>query len=97
MFALTNYATKGPLGCHSDLPSCLKLGLLNARYFGNMTSLIQGITDKEMVVACITETWMRGGREASLQEIFPQVSVCSPNPDGRGGEEGSLWSTEMRS
>lgn len=53
---LHSHPSKGPTGCHTDLPSNLKLMLINASSFNNKTSFIHELVmDEERDLTCTTE------------------------------------------
>lgn len=68
-------STWGTQGCHTGLPSCLKLKLEE--------HLIHGEVD----LACVTEIWMVGGADASVKALCPPGFSVSRQPrlEGWGG------------
>lgn len=55
------------------------LALQNARSIRNKTSLTWDlISNEEVDLSCITETWLRGNTDVSLQEFCPRFQCTAP-------------------
>nr|XP_061839065.1 uncharacterized protein LOC133621161 isoform X1 [Nerophis lumbriciformis]XP_061839075.1 uncharacterized protein LOC133621161 isoform X1 [Nerophis lumbriciformis] len=71
-----------------DVLAPARFGLVNARSLTNKTFILKDFfTSRGLDFLCVTETWLRAGESAPLNELLP--SECSyfnsPRPSGRKG------------
>lgn len=72
-------------GSHADLPSKLRLMLINGRSISNKTTLIPDlITDEELDLACIIETWGSRGGDVNLSLLGPLAFESGHLPEVGG-------------
>ena len=73
----------------------LNISLLNAQSVKNKTNDLRDyITDNEVDIFCITETWLKGKETAAISELVPETHVFHhfPRAEGRGGGVGIVLS-----
>ena len=78
--------------------SRIKLGLLNIRSLAPKADIVNEIiTDKQLSVLCLTETWVKQGEYLALNESTPPgfSYYHTPRISGRGGGVATLYNTDM--
>ena len=75
----------------------LNISLLNAQSVGNKTGTIRDyISDYDIDILCLTETWLSSNDTAVIAELVPETHIMHHSPrDGRGGGVGVIVSRKI--